>query len=120
MHEIALAQNIIVIVCRNAEASNLQRVTAIGVAAGELIGIVPDALEFGFKVSAIGTLAEDARLEIRHIPALIHCESCNHKYFWHNSGYHCPSCSYNGGKLIEGNEFFVEYIDGHDGEEETS
>lgn len=119
MHELALAQNIIEIVCRTAGENNLAKVTAVSVVGGELAGVVPDALQFGFEVSAQDTILAGAKLIYQEIPALIRCESCNHEFKWKAYGYSCPRCSHLGGKMIQGNEFYVDYIEG-DGEEEKN
>lgn len=117
MHELSLAQNLLEIVTRTAEENNLHKVTAVAVVGGELGGIVPDALQFGFEVSSAGTVAEGAKLLYRELPALIRCSSCSHEYKWKTYGYSCPLCSKLGGEMFQGNEFYVDYIEG-DGEEE--
>jgi len=119
MHELSLAQNLLEIVCRTAEENKLDKITAVSVVGGELGGIVFDALQFGFEVSSVGTVAEGARLLYRELPALVRCGSCTHEFSWKTYGYSCPQCSQLGGELFQGNEFYVEYIEG-DGEEEES
>ncbi|NLT96508.1 MAG: hydrogenase maturation nickel metallochaperone HypA [Clostridia bacterium] len=117
MHELSLAQNLLDIVCRAAEENGLQRITVVSVVGGELGGIVLDALQFGFEVTKKGTVAEGAKLLYRELPALIRCNFCNHEFSWKAYGYTCPRCSHRGGEMFQGNEFYVEYIEG-DGKEE--
>lgn len=112
MHELSLAQNLLQIVSETAEDNNLEKVTIISVVCGELGGIVFDALQFGFEVSSRGSIAEGAKLLYREIPALIRCNFCSHEYNWKNFGYTCPQCSHLGGEMFQGNEFYVEYIEG--------
>ncbi|MFZ7103632.1 MAG: hydrogenase maturation nickel metallochaperone HypA [Peptococcaceae bacterium] len=119
MHELALAQNIIQIVCQSAQENNLTGVTAVSVVGGELVGIVPDALQFGFEISAQDTVLAGAQLLYQEIPALIRCDSCNHEFKWKAYGYSCPQCSHLGGEMFQGNEFYVDYIEG-DAKEEKS
>ncbi|MGI6225088.1 MAG: hydrogenase maturation nickel metallochaperone HypA [Peptococcales bacterium] len=118
MHELALAQNLLDIVCRAAEENKLERITIISVVAGELGGIVQDALQFGFEVSSMGTVAQGAKLLYRELPALIKCSNCNHEFTWKTYGYSCPKCSNLGGEMFQGKEFYVDYIEG-DGEGTT-
>jgi len=119
MHELSLAQNLLEIVCRAAEENGLTKVNTVAVVGGELGGIVLDALQFGFEVSSTGTVAQGAKLLYRELPALIRCSSCQHEFSWKTYGYACPRCSNLGGEMFQGNEFYVEYIEG-DGEEEES
>ena len=117
MHELSLAQNLLEIVTKSAEENNLIKVTTVSVVGGELGGIVSDALQFGFEISSAGTIAAGATLLYKELPALVRCGSCNHEFLWKTYGYSCPQCSHLGGAMFQGNEFYVEYIEG-DGEEE--
>jgi len=114
MHELALAQNLIQIVCQAAEENNLEKVTDICVICGELMGIVPDALEFGFQVSSADTVASGANLELKELPALVRCNQCSYHYQWNTFGYTCPECSHLGGEMIQGNEFYIDFIEGEE------
>src|SRR5690554_1999626 len=105
MHELSLAQNLLEIVCQAAEENHLQKITVVSVVDGELGGIVYDALQFGFEVSSMGTIAEGAKLLYEEIPALIRCNSCEQEFSWKAHGYTCPECSHLGGKMFQGNEF---------------
>ncbi|MFZ5942962.1 MAG: hydrogenase maturation nickel metallochaperone HypA [Bacillota bacterium] len=118
MHELALAQNLLNIVNQAAQENQLSKVTTISVIWGELMGIVPDALQFGFEVSSADTPAQGAVLLHKELPALIRCSSCNHEFPWKAYGYSCPQCSRLGGEMFQGQEFYVEYIEG-DGKEEN-
>lgn len=120
MHELSLAQNILEIVCRTAEENALKKVTVVSVVGGELGGIVVDALQFGFEVCSKGTVAQGAKLLYREFPALIRCNSCNHEFPWKTYGYSCPQCSQMGGEMFQGNEFYVEYIEGDEKEEDVN
>jgi len=62
MHELALTQEIVAIVC---QAAGEQRVRQVTLEIGQLTCVTPDAIEFCFEVVAKGTLAEGARLNIR-------------------------------------------------------
>lgn len=120
MHELALAQSLVKIVCEAAQANNFCKVTTVAVVSGELVGVVPDALEFGFEVLSQDTLAQGAKLEIRQLAATIKCSSCGFEYSWQTFGYLCPQCSQLGGEMIQGNEFYVDYIEGETKEEKEN
>jgi hydrogenase nickel incorporation protein HypA/HybF len=123
MHELALAQNLLKIVCQAAQENGLLKVTGICIVCGEMMGIVPDALQFGFEVSSVSTVAQGAKLEYKELPALIKCNSCQHQYHWKTYGYSCPQCFHLGGEMVQGYEFYVDYIEGdekEDGNNDTS
>lgn len=117
MHEVAIAQNLLDIACQSAKENDLRKIDKISVVAGELNAIVLDALQFAFQVISQNTIAEGASLEYRQIPALVKCESCNKEFHWKESGYFCPYCFQLSNQLIQGNELYVDYIEGK-GEDE--
>jgi hydrogenase nickel incorporation protein HypA/HybF len=62
MHELALAREIVAIVCGAAHGRVVHKVT---LEIGRLSGVMPEAIEFCFEAVAQGTLAEGALLAIR-------------------------------------------------------
>jgi hydrogenase nickel incorporation protein HypA/HybF len=120
MHELALAANILDIVCQSAKENDLERVTGIWVASGELMGVVFDALEFGFEIASSNTVAAGAKLNFRELPAIIRCDACGNRYLWKTHGYTCPRCSHLGGEMIQGKEFYIDYIEGDRKEDEKN
>lgn len=120
MHELAIAQNLLDIVCKVAAENSFVKVNKISIIAGELNTIVPDALEFGFLVSAEETVADKAKIEYTEIPALIKCKKCEEVFSWKEEGYKCPSCSNEQGEMIQGNELYIDYIEGDEEDENES
>jgi hydrogenase nickel incorporation protein HypA/HybF len=64
MHELALTQEIVAIVCR---AAGDRRVHKVTLEIGEWSCAAPASIEFCFEVVARGTCAEGAQLDIRRI-----------------------------------------------------
>jgi len=64
MHELALTQEIVAIVCR---AAGDRRVHKVTLEIGEWSCAAPASIEFCFEVVARGTRAEGAQLDIRRI-----------------------------------------------------
>ncbi|SMB92690.1 hydrogenase nickel incorporation protein HypA/HybF [Desulfonispora thiosulfatigenes DSM 11270] len=112
MHELAIAQNLLDIVCKAAEDNSLVKVNKISIIAGEVNSIVPDALEFGFLVSAEGSIAEKAKIVYTELPAVIKCKKCEETFPWKENGYSCPKCFHEQGEMIQGNELYIDYIEG--------
>lgn len=73
MHELAITQSIVEIVCEEAEAARVRRVT---LEIGRLSGVVPDAVRFCFDLVAQGSPAEGAELDIIEPAGCGRCRDC--------------------------------------------
>jgi hydrogenase nickel incorporation protein HypA/HybF len=76
MHELSIAEQLIELAVRAAQAAGSPHITVLHVRIGELSGVVREALDFSFMIAASGTLAEGARLECDQQPVLIYCPVC--------------------------------------------
>ena len=74
MHELALAQEIVSIVCHRAGSARIKRVV---VEVGKLAAVLPDALRFGFEIFRENTIADSAKFEIIETPGQGRCRRCN-------------------------------------------
>ena len=73
MHELAVTQEIVDLVCERAGGARVRRVV---VEIGKLSMVVPDAVRFCFDLCAEGTLAEGAALQIEEPAGRGHCRAC--------------------------------------------
>lgn len=73
MHELAITQEMVTIVCERSGGAPIKRLV---VEIGKLSAVLPDAVRFCFELCAEGTLAEGARLEIIEKPGLGRCRRC--------------------------------------------
>ena len=73
MHELAIADSIVRIVCEHAGG---RQVVAVDLDVGHLRQVVPSALEFSFSLVADGTAAEGAELRMNVIAAGGICRAC--------------------------------------------
>ncbi len=112
MHELALAQQLLHIVEQTARANMLKKVAEIKIVVGEMMAVVPEALEFSFQVLSRDTLAAGAKLVIEEQQALSKCSHCQITYPWLEYGYRCPSCSSLGGTIIQGRDLYIDYLEG--------
>ncbi len=76
MHEASIAQSILEVVSRQAEAGGYRKVTRIVIKVGYLSSVVPESLEFAFQALSRGTIAEGARLDIEEVPGEGRCRAC--------------------------------------------
>lgn len=108
MHELSIAQAILAVATRHAKDA---RVTAVHVQVGHLRQVVPSALRFAFELSAQGTAAEGAELELEEVPVVADCRACGARSDQGDLPLVCPDC---GGLLLDvvrGEELLVDSLE---------
>ena len=111
MHELSVTESLLKIAVEHAEKANAQRVTDLHIVIGDLASMVDDSIQFYWDIIARDTIAEQARLHFRRLPAQLQCNTCSEKYQPTEKELICPSCHGIGAKIISGEEFFLESID---------
>jgi len=97
MHEISICQSLVGLIADEASRSEFTRVTRVRLEIGRFAGIEPQALLFGFDVTARGTVAEGAALDIIDLPGRAWCFDCNASIEIDHQASQCPRCD--GGRL---------------------
>ncbi len=92
MHEMALCQSMLELIEAKHRETAFSRVSRVVLEIGVLGHVDPHALEFAFDVSARGTTAEAATLEIREIAGQAWCMNCTQRTEIQRRGDPCPSC----------------------------
>jgi len=108
MHELAIAESLVVIAERHAAG---RRVTRVEVSAGHLRQIVPSALEFAFELLAQGTVLEGAELAIEPVPAAGSCRACGAESRFDGFPLTCGACGGWNVDVTAGEELRVESLD---------
>lgn len=111
MHELSVTESLLKIAVEHAEKANATRVTDLNIVIGDLASMVDESIQFYWEIIAKGTVAEQARLHFRRVPAELQCNTCSLKYQPTDKELICPSCLGIGAKIISGEEFFLESID---------
>ena len=111
MHELSVTQSILNIVLQHAQQANAKRIEDIHIVMGELSTNVDDSIQFYWRMIANGTMAEEARLHFRRVPAQMQCVSCKHIYHPEDGELACPACGNASARILAGEEFYVESID---------
>lgn len=111
MHEFAITSSMFALVKEQAERANAGKVTRINLVIGEMSGIVRECVEFYFNYLRKGTLAEDATLSFRMVPANYRCRNCGNTFEFKGFSYTCPSCGGRGVEIIAGEELLLESIE---------
>jgi len=76
MHELAVCQGLLHQVEQVVAAHGAQAAERILLRVGELSGVEPSLLERAFENARVGTVAENAELEIRTGPVVVRCREC--------------------------------------------
>jgi len=112
MHEMAIAQGILDIVLKTAAENEVGKVTGIKLLIGQMTQVEPECLTFGFSALSMGSIAEGAHVEIRIVPLVGQCNSCNQKFSVQSYCFLCPNCNSASVTVISGRELAVEYLEG--------
>ena len=108
MHELAIAEGLVEIVCDHAAG---RRVTRVDVKLGHLRQVVPSALELGFQLVADGTVVEGAALEIEEIPVEAVCQACAAHARQVDFPFACPGCGSFELEIVKGEELLVDCLE---------
>lgn len=111
MHEMAVTENILRIVLTQAESAGVSRVTKIGLVIGELSSIIDESVQMYFSLLSENTIAADAVLEFKHIPATLKCINCGHTFPKKDHHFTCPQCGGNSRFTGDAKEFYIEAIE---------
>ena len=111
MHELSVTESLLKIAVEHAEKANAKRVTDLNIVIGDLASMVDESIQFYWEIIAKGTIAEQATLHFRRIPAELQCNTCGEKYRPTDKELVCPNCGGVGAQIIAGEEFALESID---------
>lgn len=115
MHEMSLVRPLVQIIQEEAVAAGAERITAVHLVIGEGRDIVLHLLETMFQFMARGTVAENAKLYVQHVPYMVRCNQCQtefHLEVMRPEKWVCPNCqAYKDYKQISGNEFYISKLE---------
>jgi hydrogenase nickel incorporation protein HypA/HybF len=111
MHELSVTQSLLDIALRHAEQAEAKQITDLHIVMGELSSMVDDSIQFYWDIIAKGTMAEQAVLHFRRVPAELQCMTCSEKYHPTDRELACPKCNGINTRIIAGEEFALESID---------
>lgn len=111
MHELSIASAILDNVRAEAEKRPGTRVVKVGVRIGELAGVDPEALSFGFEVLVRGTELEPLALEIEFRPLRYRCQQCESTFELTGDGLACPACGSPETFFVSGDELELAYLE---------
>ncbi|MBT7409873.1 MAG: hydrogenase maturation nickel metallochaperone HypA [Methylococcales bacterium] len=110
MHELSVCQALIEQVDQVAKENYAESVDQIIVQIGPLSGIESKLLLNAYGIARMGTIAEDAMLEIEAMPIKIRCLQCNQQSEVLVNKLICPHCGDYKTQLISGDEMILKTI----------
>ncbi len=111
MHELSIAEAILERVAAEAERHPGARLTRVGVKVGELSGVDPEALSFGFECLVKDTPWEPLALEIQVCPRVQRCTACAHEFAAGLFETGCPKCGSEQTTCVAGEELDLAYME---------
>ena len=92
MHELSVCQGLLRQVEKVAAEHEAHGVSRILLRVGALSGVEPDLLSHAFDIARMGTLAENASLEIENGPVTVRCRQCGTTGEVPSNRLVCPHC----------------------------
>ncbi len=111
MHELSIANSILEAVRKERERLNGARITKVGVRVGELAGVDPEALSFGFEVLVKDTDLDPLALEIEFVARRHECSQCKQVFTVVDHQVNCPACGAVETRCIGGDELDLAYLE---------
>lgn len=107
MHELAICQALITQVEDIAKEHQAKKVISILVQIGPLSGAEAPLIKSAYPIAAIGTVAEQAILEIETTPIRVRCNNCHEETMATANRLICGKCGDFHTQLISGDEMLL-------------
>lgn len=111
MHEVGLMQNVLDAAIERAREEGAQHIRVVEMRVGEASGVVLESLELAFDVVKKGTIAEDAKLQVKNVPVVCYCSNCQIEFTPVDLLYECPQCHHISGEVRHGKEFELAFLE---------
>jgi hydrogenase nickel incorporation protein HypA/HybF len=107
MHELAVCQGLIRQVEKIALDEGASAVDIIVLSVGLLSGVEPPLLDRAFDIARMGSVAENAELEIQTGPIVVECRLCGGSGEARANRLLCPACGYWRVRVTTGEELLL-------------
>ena len=112
MHEMGIAMQIVEIAIASipAEMEN-PRIDRVNLKVGKLAAVVPDSLQFCFRIASQDTPLSHADLIIEEIPVVARCMDCHTEWTVREPVFRCGECASSSVETISGRELDIVSIE---------
>ncbi|EHK54670.1 hydrogenase maturation nickel metallochaperone HypA [Allomesorhizobium alhagi] len=111
MHEMTICESIRGILEDEAARQDFRKVDRVCLEIGRLSGVEVEALKFGFDVAMLGSLAQDARLEIVETEGRAWCMPCSRSVPIAARFDPCPDCGSHQLQVTGGEEMKIRELE---------
>ena len=106
MHELPITQNILKIALQYGVQHQAAQITDVYLVIGQLSSVIDESIQFYWPLISEGTIAGNARLHFKRIPAKLECTQCESVYMIDDGQLTtCPECDSSQIKILAGKEF---------------
>ena len=107
VHELSICTSLVRIVEAHADGRTVE---VVHLDIGRLRQVIPDTLRFSWEIVVNDTPLAGSVLDINHVPAVLHCRSCNTRNTIDVPVFRC-SCGSTDVDVVSGEELFVTSLD---------
>jgi hydrogenase nickel incorporation protein HypA/HybF len=111
MHELSLCESILQVLEQQATVQQYTKVRIVWLEIGVLSGVEPEAMRFSFDVVTIGSLADQAKLEIIEVPGQAWCMACACNVVVEQLYDVCPQCGSHQLQVNNGDQMRIKEIE---------
>jgi hydrogenase nickel incorporation protein HypA/HybF len=111
MHELSIASAILDRTKAVSQQNGNARVLKVALRIGEISGVEPDALRFGFEALCRDTPMQDTALEIQLCKRRQRCRTCAAEFEPEGCLTSCPACGADDSVCVAGKELDVMFIE---------
>lgn len=111
MHELSIAENLLMIVQEEIARHSLENVLRVKVKVGKLTAVQPEALSFCFECITEETPLKGVTLDIEVLAIRGYCKECKAHFELENPFILCPKCQSWNVRMDGGGELYVDAIE---------
>ncbi len=111
MHEMSLCEGVLQVLQTEAKRQGFNKVKTVWLEIGDLSSVEPDAMRFSFDVVMQNSLAQDALLEIIHLPGVAWCMQCAKNVAAKKRYAACPDCGSYQLQIVSGDAMRIKELE---------
>lgn len=111
MHELSIAESLLVIVQEEIARHSLENVLRVKVKVGKLTAVQPEALSFCFACITEETPLKGVTLDIEVLAIKGYCEACKAHFEFEDPVIICPKCQSWNIRMRGGRELYIDAIE---------
>lgn len=111
MHEMSIIQALIAQCEANAKKHGAKKVLKIEISVGKLSGVEAHYLQSAYSALKIGSICENAELQIKEQEIKAQCQNCDFCGELENNRFICPKCQKTELKIISGEDLMLDRLE---------